>query len=216
MAVRLSPYSGSGKTWSQKRRRVMNYLKMISLAAIAAVAITALIAGNASATTLEIGGVVQSGAVMIQAESTAPTVIADTGGFAFNTCSKSSFSGTTSVFSGAKVTGSLSELSFTTCTKSPVNVDNKGGLYIEWESGTTSGTVFAENTQWTIPMSSGFTLTCSTGSGTTLGTLDGVKSTSEHATLTVNAILNCGFLLPSATWKGTYKVSSPTGLGVVS
>jgi hypothetical protein len=28
----------------------------------------------------------------------------------------------------------------------------------------------------------------------------------------INAVLNCGFLLPSATWKGSYTVSSALGV----
>jgi hypothetical protein len=142
--------------------------------------------------------------------------LSSTAGETVNSCSESSVKGATSVFSGAKVTGSLSQLSFKSCTVEPVVVDAAGGLYVEWESGTTSGTVFSENAQITVPTHFDLVVTCSTAAGTKLGTLDGVASSTAHATLTVNAVLNCGFLLPSAYLKGTYKVSSPTGLGVVS
>jgi hypothetical protein len=189
-------------------------LKTIAFAAAAAVAATG--AGSASATTLEIDGVTQSKAVSFEASNTGGTAFAKTDGTEANTCSESSLKGTTSVFSGAKITGSLTTLSFKKCTNESVVVDALGGFYIEWESATTSGTFFSENAKWTWPTSFGFSVTCETGTGTRLGTLDGAGSGSGHATITINALVNCGFLLPSALWKGVYKISSPTGLGVAS
>lgn len=65
----------------------------------------------------------------------------------------------------------------------------------------------------------GFSVTCSTGSGTTLGTLEGATTTANpgaHALLSVTAVLNCGFLLPSALFAADYKITSPTDLGVVA
>jgi hypothetical protein len=195
----------------------MNYLKMIGLATLAAMAMTVVAVGSASATTLEVGGVVQNKAITLTSGATASLFLTKTDGSELNTCSESRFQALTSVFSGAKVTGSLSTLSFNKCSFESVTVDSAGGLYIEWESGTTSGSMFSENVKTTVPTAFGFTVTCETGTGTKVGTFDGVQSsTSEHATITINAVLNCGFLVPSATWKGTYKISSPTGLGVVS
>jgi len=192
----------------------MNYLKMLGLAAVAAMALIPIAAGSASATTLEKGGVVQSGAVAITASAESSIVITDTETMA-NTCSVSSIAGTTAVFSGEKVRGSLSELSFTTCTMSPVTVDVKGGFYIINESGTTSGSVFSTSVSVTVPTTFGFSVTCTTlAGGTKIGTLHGKAGSSEHATLTIAAVLSCGFLMPSADWSGTYKVTSPTGLGV--
>jgi hypothetical protein len=195
----------------------MNYLKMLGPAAVLAMALMAVTAGSASATTLEIGGVVQSGAVTITASAEGSWVLADTEGSQANTCSVSHLHGITTVFSGAKVTGIFSEVSFSTCTRSPVTVDAKGGFYIEYEPGTTSGSIFVENTEMTFPTPFGFSVSCKTASsGTKIGTLDGVKSISEHATITITAVLSCGFLLPSASMSGSYKVTSPTGLGVTS
>ncbi|HYQ79699.1 MAG TPA: hypothetical protein VEP91_11380 [Solirubrobacterales bacterium] len=195
----------------------MNYLKTIGLTAVAAMALMAVAAGSASATTLEIGGVVQSGAVTLTASAESAIVLADTERSQFNSCSQSHMHWTTSVFSGTKVIGSLTELSYATCTRSPFVVDAKGGLFIESESGTTSGNVFSENAEVTIPTTFGFSVSCKTASsGTKIGTLDGVKSISEHATITLTAVLSCGFLLPSASLKGSYKITSPTGLGVVA
>ncbi|HEX6204942.1 MAG TPA: hypothetical protein VFZ29_03950, partial [Solirubrobacterales bacterium] len=77
--------------------------------------------------------------------------------------------------------------------------------------GTTNGTVFSEEAEITVGSPFG-TLNCKTNAGVDLGTLTGTKE--GHATIDVNAVLNCGFLMPSATLKGTYTVTSPTGLGV--
>jgi hypothetical protein len=195
----------------------MKHLKMLGLAAVAAMALMAVVAGSASATTLELeGNVVQSGAVTLESGATAGAVLAKTDGSEANTCSVSSVKGTTSVFSGARVTGSLSVLSFETCKRETVKVDAKGGLYVEHEPSTTSGEVYSENAEVTVPTAFGFSVTCSTGNGTRIGTLDAASSAVSHATITISAVLNCGAFLPSATWKGTYKVSSATGLGVVA
>jgi hypothetical protein len=194
----------------------MKYVKMLGIAAVAAMALMAVAAGSASATTLDIGSVVQSGAVTITASNETSVTLSDTEGTQANTCSVSHVHGSTSVFSGSKVTGSLSELSFTTCTRSPVTVDTKGGLYIEHEAGTNSGSVFSENAEVTVPTTFGFSVTCKTGTGTKIGTLDGASAISSHATLTVAAVLSCGFLLPSASWSGSYIVTSPTGLTVLA
>jgi hypothetical protein len=53
---------------------------------------------------------------------------------------------------------------------------------------------------------------CKTLERTDLGTVTGVQEGS--ATMDINGVLNCGFLLPSATLKGSYYITSPTGLGV--
>jgi hypothetical protein len=50
------------------------------------------------------------------------------------------------------------------------------------------------------------------GTGTDVGTLTGVKE--GTATMDINAILNCGFFLPSAKWQATYTVTNPANLGV--
>ena len=196
------------------RREAMNFLKMIGLAAVAAVAITAIAVASTSATTLELGTTPQSGAVTITASAESTVVLSDTEKSEGNTCSVSHVHGITSVFSGEKVTGSLSELSFSNCTREPVTVDVKGGLYVIHEGSGTSGSVFSEAAKVTVPTTWGFSVTCQTGSGTKIGTLTAASSASSHATLTLAAVLSCGFLLPSASWSGTYIVTTATGLGV--
>jgi len=194
----------------------MKYLKMLGLAAVAAMALMAVTAGSASATTLEIGGVTKSTSTVIEASASSPIVLSDTEGFAANTCSVSSVAGSTTSPSGTKVTGPISVLSFGTCEVSPVTVETNGSLYVENE-GSTKGSVFSEGAAVTVNTSFKFHVTCITAagpSGTKIGTLDPASSVSSHATMTIAAVLSCGFLMPSASWKGTYKVSTPTGLGV--
>jgi hypothetical protein len=190
----------------------MKYLKMLGLAAVAAMALMAFAAGTASATTLEVNGVTQNKAVALSAsiEPGTSAVLSRTDGSLANTCTTSNVAGTTSVFTGTKVTGALSTLTFESCTR-PVTVHQKGQLYVEHEAGTTHGTVFSENAEVTVGTPFG-TVNCKTGAGTDVGTLTGVASGS--ATMHINAVLNCGFLLPSASWKGAYTVTSPSGLGV--
>jgi hypothetical protein len=107
------------------------------------------------------------------------------------------------------VTGAVSSLTFGSCTKT-VTVDKAGKLYVEYTSGT-NGTVFSEEAEVTVltPLFEA-EVNCKTGTGTDIGTLTGVAS--GTATMDINAVLNCGFLLPSATWKGSYTVSSALGV----
>jgi hypothetical protein len=185
--------------------------KALGLAAVAAMALAAFAASTASATTLEVGGATQNQAVTISTslETGTSTVWARTDGSLINTCTVSNAHGTTSVFTG-QPTGPLSTLTFQSCIRT-VTVDQPGQLYVEHESGTTNGTVFSENTTLRIGSPFGH-VHCTTGAGTDIGTLTGVSS--GHATLHINAVLHCGFLLPSALWTGKYTITSPTGLGV--
>src|SRR5690242_10672915 len=122
----------------------------------------AITAGSASATTLEVAGVAQTTSIIIAASSETSITLSDTEGAQANTCSVSNIATVTSVFSGFKVTGSVAEFSFTTCTRSPVTVASRGGLRIEWESGTTSGIVYSENAVVQFPTTFGFSVTCTT------------------------------------------------------
>ncbi|HEX6206457.1 MAG TPA: hypothetical protein VFZ29_11695 [Solirubrobacterales bacterium] len=189
-------------------------LKNIGLAALAAMALAAFAASTASATTLELNGVTKNASVdfSASAESGTSFVVARTDGSLANTCTTSTIAGaTSSKVTGTIVTGAVSSLSFGSCSET-VTVDDNGRLYIEYTSGT-NGTVFSEEAEVTIKTPFGNHVNCKTGGGTDLGTLTGKAS--GTATLDVNAVLNCGFLLPSATWKGSYTVTSTGGsLGV--
>ncbi len=195
----------------------MNYLKMIGWAAAAAMAVMAIGAASASATTLEVNGVVQNAAVTLSAslEPGTSTLWQLTNGSFANTCTASAIAGKTTTFtaeSSKPIGGPISSLSFSSCTNEKVVVDKAGSLSVEWISGTTNGTVRSVGTETTVssPLSP---LPCKTGSGVDIGTLTG-KATGGLATLDINAVLDCGFIAPSVTWTGSYVVTSPTGLGV--
>jgi hypothetical protein len=203
----------------------MKYVKILGVAAVAAMALMAF-AASASATTLEVNGVTQNSSVSLSAslESGTSATLARTDGSLANTCTESAVAGKTEEvknekgevevsFTGTKVTGAVSSLTFNKCTKT-VTVDKPGKLYVEKSTGTnTNGTVFSEEAEVTVqtPLFEP-EVNCKTGTGVDIGTLKGVSS--GTATMEINAVLNCGFLLPSATWKGSYTVTSPTGLGV--
>jgi hypothetical protein len=192
----------------------MKLSKILGVVAVAALALMAF-ASTASATTLEKGGVKQTGAVEIHAtlKSGTSALLEDTSGFFANTCTESTVAGKTSVFTGTVVSGPITTLTFGSCKENPVEVKKTGSLTVENIAGTTNGTVRSIGAEVKTPSPFG-TLTCVTAAspGTDLGTLTGVAS--GNASLAVNASLNCGAI--TAKWTATYTVTTPTGLGVTS
>ncbi|HEV2858708.1 MAG TPA: hypothetical protein VGW80_09935 [Solirubrobacterales bacterium] len=172
----------------------------------------------AAATTLEVAGVGRSESIAIKSSLKSGTTarLDDTGGAFANTCTESTVEGKTEApFSGPTVGGKVSSLSFSSCTEEKVVVDESGSLTVERIAGSTNGTVRSIGAKVTTPSPFG-SLTCVTAAspGTDIGKLTGVAS--GTATVDINAVLNCGFFLPSARWEGTYTVTSPEGLGVTS
>ncbi|HEX6206456.1 MAG TPA: hypothetical protein VFZ29_11690 [Solirubrobacterales bacterium] len=187
-------------------------VKILGLAGLA-MGIMALAVSSASATTMEWAGVTRNSSVGITAnlEKSSFTVLSRTDTTPGNTCGSSTALGaTSSPFTGTTVTAPLTELTFTSCNYA-VTVDQSGQLYFQHISGTTNATVFSENAEVTVGTVWGFTVNCKTGTGTDIGKLTGVSS--GEATLDIDAVLNCGFLLPSGVWKGTYRMWG-NGLGV--
>ncbi|HET8955963.1 MAG TPA: hypothetical protein VFN18_09930 [Solirubrobacterales bacterium] len=203
----------------------MKLSKIFGFAAVMAMAVMAIGAGSASATTLEVNGVAQNNAVTINAslESGSSALLKDSGGTTVDTCTESSVGGTTEKdvsgdYSGTTVTGALTTLSFGKCSH-PTKVISKGKLHVEWITGTTNGTVSssgAEVTVWSTVFQ--ITAVCKTGEGSDIGTLTGATNGSSNsaafATLDINGKMSCGIF--SATWTGSYIVTSPAELGVVS
>jgi hypothetical protein len=188
----------------------MNSPRTFGLAAVAAIALSAFATTSASATTFEIGGTAKNEAVTFSAslKSGGTTKVTNTSEAFHNTCTASTITGTTSVFTGTRVTGALSTFTLDQCLVGKVTVHLKGQLYVEHEAGTTAGLVYSENAELTVPSIAGYTLTCKTGTGTLIGTMG-------EGTLKVAAQINCGFFLPSALWLGTYTVTT-AGLGVTA
>jgi hypothetical protein len=194
----------------------MKHLKMIGLAAVAATALSAFFgAGSASATTLEAGGFIQNQSVALTLTLKPQTsmITENTPGNILNTCTGSHIAASTvSPFTAATVTAPVSSLSATGCNNS-TTVHKAGTLHIQHIVKTTNGTVSSSGLELTkFSQLFGTYLNCKTGAGTHLGTLTGVAS--GHATLHVNAWLDCGII--PARWTATYIATSPTGLGVVA
>jgi hypothetical protein len=197
----------------------MKYLKMLALAGFGTMALMALSAGSATATTLEVGGVAQNKAVTISASSLTSMKLARTDGSMANTCTDSSFQATTEwPFTNTalitSVSATVSDFTFEECTKS-VLVHKAGKLTITHSGGVTGtdGTVTSSGAEITVGSPFG-TLNCKTGTGTHIGTLTGQGS--GFAGLDINAVLNCGFLVPSAIWQGGYTILLPVALGVIA
>jgi hypothetical protein len=189
----------------------MKLTKILGVAAVAALALMAF-AGTASATTtLTTNGVVQNGAVTLEGTLTTGTsaLLTDTGKSFANTCTSSVVEGKTTTFTGAAVVGNIEKLSFTNCTHNPVVVHKKGTLSVERIGTTTNGTVRSTGAEVTVPVGlfGGTTIVTCTTNNTDIGTLTG--SAAGTAEVDVNAVLNCGFFLPSAKWEGTYVLTVP-------
>lgn len=193
----------------------MKQLQGIACVALALTVMGFVAASIASATTLEVKGTKQTGSVTFKTslKSGTSTLMTDTFGAFFQTCTASVVEGKTNTFTGTTVSGPISSETFSSCTEEPVTVDLPGSLSVENVAGTTNGTVRSINARWTMPSPFG-ALACVTASspGTDIGTLTGVASGS--ATLHLAATLNCGSI--TAKWTGTYTVTSPEGLGVTS
>ncbi|HEX3040906.1 MAG TPA: hypothetical protein VHP56_02300 [Solirubrobacterales bacterium] len=190
------------------------------MAALAAMGLIGLVAGTASATTVEINGVAQTGAVAIEAsiESGKSMIFKDTAGFSQNTCTTSVAKGTTETKTGTAVTGKLSLLTFSNCTRT-LTVHKPGALEYVWNSGTTNATVYSEEAQITSGSPIG-TLNCTTGATTHIGTLTGVTAADIgaghlHGTLHFNALINCG-IISSAKWEASYTITTPEKIGFIN
>jgi hypothetical protein len=195
----------------------MKYLKMLGLAAVAAMALVAIGAATASATTLAVGGTAQNKSVSITAtlKSGTSAILKDEFGTTTDTCTSSEVKGATEgTFTGTSVGGKVSSLTFGSCSHT-TTVIASGSLKVESPSGG-NGTVSSSGAEVTVNSTFfGASAICKTGTGTKIGTLTGAKTASEHATMDINATIACG-ILGNSSWTGTYTVTSPTGLSVVS
>jgi hypothetical protein len=193
----------------------MNNLRKLGLAVLAAMALAAFLsAGNASATTLEVKGVKQTGAVTLKGslETGTSAILKDELGSTTDTCTGGTVEGTTSTFTGANVSGPVSGFTITGCSHT-TDVVSKGSVFVSWIKGTTNGTVSSANAEVSVRSTFfGVTATCKTGAGTDIGTITGKAS--GQATLDVNATLDCG-ALGNGFLTGSGVVTSPEGLGIV-
>jgi len=187
--------------------------KATALVSSAVMILAATCASSASATFPEIKGVSREGPVTLVSslQQGSSALWQTTSGAFANTCTASQIHATITGYA-IDAYGPVGSLSFSNCTTSPVVVDEKGSLSINYIGTSTNGTVRTSGTKVTAPSPLGGNLTCTTGSGVDLGTLTGVKE--GNAKIDIQAVLSCGFLAPSVTWTASYTVTSPTNLGI--
>ncbi|MDQ3725860.1 MAG: hypothetical protein M3335_08250 [Actinomycetota bacterium] len=200
----------------------MKYIKMLGLAAVAAMALMAF-AGTASATELY---KLQTGAgpatlgkgTVIETSMTGSSKT-EASGEVLETCTGGTMKFKVSNVGSATATvsGSLEELTWSGCTR-PTATISLGSLEIHHIAGTTNGTVTGRATEWTINGIFGTSCAYGFGAGTNLGTLQGATAPHSHATLAINAVIPRvagGFLCPSTVvWNTNYTTTAPTGLVV--
>ena len=191
----------------------MKHVKMLGLAAVAAMALTAFLgASSASATVLcktatnPCGAAwIKTGSLSASLASGATSVLKTTNGAIVDTCSESTIGGTIErQGAGQSVAGTVSQLTFTTCTNTTSVLSQDGILEIE---GTT---VKAKGFEVTV--NAGVSCVISAGEGTILGTFTGGNPAIIH----VNAVVNKtsgSFLCPfDYQWEATYQI---TGVGTL-
>ncbi len=191
----------------------MKYVKMLGLAAVAAMALMAF-AGTASATVLTSpAGTHYTGAIQASAESS----LLLRAGFANITCTESSVAGTTENTGGPSETvrGPISSLTFSNCNAT-VHVLKTGSLEVHTIGSGPNGTLTSTGAEATVAT---LGTSCTYGTNNThIGTLTGSKTTGGNATLDIEAKLTKtagGFLCASpAAWEGSYVVTNPSYLDI--
>jgi hypothetical protein len=197
----------------------MKHLRMLGLAAIAALGLMAFVgAGTASATTLstDAAGTVKYGVgteIHSTLKSGTSAILETTEGTTIATCTTSTVRAAIGVATGVWVSGAINVLNFGGCSQVTVVVA-RGTLEITKGAGD-AGTVVGKGSEVTLEL---FGVSCiyGTGTGTTLGTIAGGK----ESELAVNAVLpkiSGGFLCPATgRWTATYIVTAPHALHFVN
>jgi hypothetical protein len=200
----------------------MKHLKILALAAAAAMALMAFGAGMASATTLDNGaGEHLSTGTTIDLSLVDTLKLESTSGTVLDTCMASTFSGATSNTGSVTETvkAPISIMTWTNCTTTTHNTQ-LAEFEIHHIAGTRNGTVTAAKFETTTALFGG---TCtygfsSDGSMVDIGTLTGSDTTPIfHFNVLVVERTGDNFLCPNdMRWSGTYHVTSPSGLTVTA
>lgn len=202
----------------------MKYLKMLGLAAIAAMGLMAFVgAGTASATVLCTATETPCSAAHTISPTNDPTMVAtqvgtgilqedkETNPATYVTCSGSEMKATSTKAGNSTETptGEVTSLTWSGCTHT-VNTVALGTMEVHHIEGTDNGTVTSSGTQVTTNI---IGVSC-TFKGTDLGTLTGGTSPVMDISATVDLVAG-SFLCPEhATWTDTYNITSPTPLYV--
>jgi hypothetical protein len=196
----------------------MKHLKMLGLAAIAALGLMAFVgAGTASATTLstDFAGTVKYAVgttVHLTLKSGTSALYETTGGSEISTCTESTIHGSIGTATGTWVLVNISGLTWGGCSQTTDTVTN-GSIEIMQTTGD-AGEVVGIGTNWTLGV---FGVSCTYGFGeaTRLGTITG----GEAPELWINAILprtagNTLLCPASSRYTTTYVIKSPHAVHV--
>jgi hypothetical protein len=208
----------------------MKYLKMLGLAAVAAMALVAFGASTASATILceEKAHTPCTKHVAVNSNlaftSEGITTLTNAFGGVVAECKHSLVEGPTTTTGSATTTvkGNITKLQFNECnhpvtTKNTSGTETLGTLEVHNIAGTTNGTVTSNDTTVTIhesPFGTCHFLTNNTDIGTLRGKDDASNTTPGTPTFLIKASIpseNCGF---NGTWEGSYKYIGNTPFNV--
>jgi hypothetical protein len=198
----------------------MKYLKILGLAAVAAMALTAILgAGTASASNIKVFGAAGNLGVGTEIEATLEAgnsaFLEDAFGLTAVTCTGSTVKGKIErVTPTGQPKGKISSLTFTPCGHT-VDVEASGELEVRNIAGTTNGTVFSSGAKVKV-FNTLLNQNCiaNTGAaGTDIGTLTGAASAVKNATMDINGLIPLeGCSASNARWTGKYEVTKPVGL----
>jgi hypothetical protein len=197
----------------------MKYLKMLGLAAIAAMGLMAFVgAGTASAGTTKLctdsacATVYPKGTKISGSLVTGNSATLKSGSTVIATCTKSTVEGSTNAESGSPLSGGVSKLTWEGCNQTTHTVSN-GTLDIT-NIGGTKGTVTGTGNSVTVEIF-GTSCTYGTGASTHLGTITSGASPILKINASVPRIAGSSFLCPSsAVWEAEYVLTSPHALYV--
>jgi len=203
----------------------MKYLKILSLAAVAATALMAF-ASSASATVLTSpkGTVLPAGTTIEATLKAGTSASLLGGGFTLDTCTKASVTGKTSNTGSATetVSGTLAKenIKWESCTH-PTTTLTGGSLEIHVIGSGPNGTLTAKGVEVHIAETPvGTCVYRAPSTGLDLGTLTGSSSTGSTAVMDINAkvpknsTLSGAFCPAEGEWKGEYVVTNPDFLDV--
>ena len=208
----------------------MKYVKMLGLAAVAAMVLMAFLgASSASATVLcktpntttdckESAWHYPTNTVIDSSlEETAS--LETTGGTVLDTCKGGTVKGkTTNTGSSTEtVDGFIEQLTWSECTKTTNSLHNAnpategtfGTLEIHWISNTDNGTVTGKNTRVTINTIFGSCTYGTEAGGNHIGTLTAGSMGTLHIEATIPLISGGGLCPPSGRWTGSYTITEP-------
>jgi hypothetical protein len=214
----------------------MKYLKMLGLAAIAALALTAIAgSGAASAATTTLckvnvnpcpatedypAGQVIKGALK---PGTTATLTPNPAFFGHVTCTASSIEGKTNSTSGAPLTGSITSLTFTGCTHNGEKCTSVTAVNLPYDVDVTTENTTKSNGNGTMTVTDGLgagaQVTCPGVNCTFTATTIDLKVTGGNpAFVTATEVplkATGGFCPTEAKWDATYEVTSPKPLFVI-